>query len=165
MASGTKEAKAPDKVDLFNAQEGTHKRLPGRYLDDVEREQAEKARARVEGREPDYDNLPGTAGVPLVRREALAPTGHLNGHSYEESEPVTSVDVVVPEDEVTDFSVEEQRKEELKQREASSNKLDTESAGRPANKPAAKTTAARKTTATKATAKRAPAKKATARKR
>ena len=147
MASGTKEAQRSETVDLYNAHEGTHKRLPGRYLDDVEREQAEIARARVEDREPDFDDLPATAGTPLVRKELLAPTGHLNGHSIEEAEPVTSVDVVIPEDEVTDFSVEEQRKEELKQREASANKEDTDSSGRPANKPAAKKAPAKKAAA------------------
>ena len=41
------------------------------YLDDVQRHEAEKQRARVEGREPDYDNPGSTVGTPLLRREQL----------------------------------------------------------------------------------------------
>ena len=42
------------------------------YLDDEQRRLAEIDRARVEGREPDLDNPPATAGTPLYNRAELA---------------------------------------------------------------------------------------------
>lgn len=46
--------------------------LPGGvYLDDVERERAEIARAKVEGREPDLDNPPAIQSTPVVPRKNL----------------------------------------------------------------------------------------------
>ena len=41
------------------------------YLDDVLKHEAETQRAKVEGREPDYDNPGSTVGTPLLRREQL----------------------------------------------------------------------------------------------
>lgn len=41
------------------------------YLDDVQREAAERQRAKVEGREPDYKNPGTTVGTPLLRKEQL----------------------------------------------------------------------------------------------
>jgi hypothetical protein len=40
-------------------------RPPGIYMDDLEREGAEVWRAKLEGREPDLENPPPTAGTPL----------------------------------------------------------------------------------------------------
>lgn len=58
-------------VALYNAQHGKTPRTGGPYLDDVEREQAEIRRAKVEGREPDLDNPPPTAGTVLVPKSML----------------------------------------------------------------------------------------------
>lgn len=60
-----------DTVNLYNPHEGLTGRDGGPYLDQVEREAAEKLRARVEQREPDYANAPATAGTPLVDANTL----------------------------------------------------------------------------------------------
>jgi hypothetical protein len=65
MATGT---------PLFNPNDGLTGRDGGPYLDQVEMQQAEERRAKVEEREPDYDNLQPTAGVPLVTAATLAST-------------------------------------------------------------------------------------------
>lgn len=57
---------------LFNQHEGLVGRDGGPYLDEEERREAETRRARIENREPDYDNAPATAGTPLVPAEYLA---------------------------------------------------------------------------------------------
>jgi len=44
----------------------------GPYLDQVECERAEVLRAKVEDREPDFDNPPPVAGTPLVTGAQLA---------------------------------------------------------------------------------------------
>lgn len=59
----------PEK--LYNPHDGLGKRDGGPYLDQIELEQAEIRRAKVEGREPDFENLQGTAGVRLVTAEEL----------------------------------------------------------------------------------------------
>lgn len=53
-------------VPLYNPNDGITGRDGGPYLDQVEAEQAEVRRAKVEGREPDLDNPPATAGIPLT---------------------------------------------------------------------------------------------------
>lgn len=58
MAEGT--------VNLYNPHDGLTGRDGGPYLDQEERRLAEIRRAAVEGREPDLDNPPATAGTPLV---------------------------------------------------------------------------------------------------
>jgi hypothetical protein len=50
---------------LYNANDGVTGRDGGPYLDEVEVIRAEERRALVEGREPDYDNPPATAGIQL----------------------------------------------------------------------------------------------------
>lgn len=61
------------EVAFFNIHDGIRGRDGGPYLDQIERQRAEIARAKVEGREPaDLDGpLPGTAGSPLVVAEVL----------------------------------------------------------------------------------------------
>jgi hypothetical protein len=44
----------------------------GIYLDDIQRRDAETVRARIEGREPDYDNPGTTAGDVLQAKETAA---------------------------------------------------------------------------------------------
>lgn len=56
-------------VPFMNEHDGIHGRIPGQYEDIHERELAEIARARVEDREPDFKNLPATAGTPLITKD------------------------------------------------------------------------------------------------
>lgn len=59
------------ETEFFNEHDGIHGRAPGEYLDIQEREVAEMARAKTEKRRADFDNLPATAGTPLVVKERL----------------------------------------------------------------------------------------------
>lgn len=77
----------------------------GPYLDDVEREEAETRRAKIEDREPHYDNLLATAGTQLVTAAQLDP-GYMSLPSQREvterqivnvrAEPYTEVPVLEP---------------------------------------------------------------------
>lgn len=51
---------------LYNPNDNVTGRDGGPYLDEVEARNAEARRAVVEDREPDFDNPPATAGIPLV---------------------------------------------------------------------------------------------------
>jgi hypothetical protein len=53
-------------VELYNPHDSLTGRDGGPYLDQVEAVEAERRRALVEDREPDLDNPPATAGIPLV---------------------------------------------------------------------------------------------------
>lgn len=57
---------------LYNPHDNLTGRDGGPYLDIVERERAETLRAKVEDREPDYENPPAVAGTPLVTGPQLA---------------------------------------------------------------------------------------------
>lgn len=85
-------------VPLYNAQHGKTPRTGGPYLDDVEREQAEIRRAKMENREPDLDNPPPTAGTVLVPKSMLVERdvdkNHLSDTVEVTNEPVASY--VVP---------------------------------------------------------------------
>lgn len=61
-----------DKVPLYNVHAGVTRRVGGPFLDELELEQAEVRRAVIEGREPDFKNNAGSAGVPLVTAAELA---------------------------------------------------------------------------------------------
>lgn len=60
------------KVPLYNIHAGITRRVGGPFLDELELEEAERRRAIVEGRAPDYTNMAGSAGVPLVTAGELA---------------------------------------------------------------------------------------------
>jgi hypothetical protein len=62
---------AAEPVKLYNANDGLTGRDGGPYLDIEEARAAEKRRAFVEDREPDYDNMPLGAGVKLVNAQQL----------------------------------------------------------------------------------------------
>lgn len=62
-----------EEVDFYNPHEALQ-RDPGVYLDVVERQQAERVRAVMEDREPDFDNLPAGTGTPLVTQGELPHT-------------------------------------------------------------------------------------------
>lgn len=48
---------ATEETKYYNVHEGKHGRVPGIYSDEEDRRRLEDYRARIEGREPDYDNL------------------------------------------------------------------------------------------------------------
>ena len=54
------------ELGFYNPHAGLKGRDGGPYLDEVLRERAEVNRAKLEGREPDFENLPAEAGTPLV---------------------------------------------------------------------------------------------------
>lgn len=60
-----------DEKNLYNVLDGVAGRDGGPYLDQVEAREAEIRRAAIEGREPDLENPPATAGQPLVTSEQL----------------------------------------------------------------------------------------------
>lgn len=86
-------------VHLYNAAVGKTPRTGGPYLDDVEREEAEKRRAKIEDREPDLDNPPATAGTLLVPKSALVERDVDKSHMSDSVEvtvdPVDSYEVPV----------------------------------------------------------------------
>lgn len=59
-------------VPLYNPNDGLHGRTGGPYLDELELKEAEIRRAAAENREPNFDNMAGSAGVRLVTAEQLA---------------------------------------------------------------------------------------------
>ncbi len=63
---------------LFNPNDSITGRDGGPYLDEEEARVAEERRARVEGRKPDFDNPPATAGIPLVTAAELLSTATIN---------------------------------------------------------------------------------------
>lgn len=63
---------------LYNPNDSVTGRDGGPYLDEEEARQAEFRRAQVEDREPDYDNPPAIAGVPLVPASDLVSTATVN---------------------------------------------------------------------------------------
>lgn len=82
-------------VDLYNANDGKVPRTGGPYLDQVQQEQAEIIRAKMEDREPDLDDPPATAGVVLVPASQLVERDVDKSHYSDTlaivNEPVTSV--------------------------------------------------------------------------
>lgn len=80
----------PDSVSLFNPNDNVTGRDGGPYLDEVEARNAEARRSAVEDREPDYDNPPATAGIPLVsgsRQAAAIGVNNLpsQSHNFDQS--------------------------------------------------------------------------------
>lgn len=63
---------------LYNANDGLTGRDGGPYLDIEEARQAEVNRARVEDREPDFDNMPASAGIVLVTAGQALANGTVN---------------------------------------------------------------------------------------
>lgn len=82
-------------VDLYNANDGKVARTGGPYLDQVQQEQAEIIRAKMEDREPDLDDPPATAGVVLVPASQLVERDVDKSHYSDTlaitNEPVTSI--------------------------------------------------------------------------
>lgn len=104
-------------VHLYNAAHGMTPRTGGPYLDDVEREEAEKRRAFVEGREPDLENAPASVGTVLVPKSQLVERdvdkNHIAATVEVTNEPVASYEVPVvktePDPTQVDFDNDHQR--------------------------------------------------------
>lgn len=100
-ANKTVDEDGTQHVDLYIASHGKAKRTGGPYLDDLEREKAEEIRAKMEGREPDYDNPGATAGTLLVPKSMLRETdtdkSHMNETVEVTNKPVESYTVPVVE--------------------------------------------------------------------
>jgi cation transport regulator ChaB len=77
---------------LYNANDGVTGRDGGPYLDVVEAEEAEKRRAVVEDREPDFDNLPATAGIQLNSAAQMLYTEHINNAPSRQNTAVDDAD-------------------------------------------------------------------------
>jgi hypothetical protein len=95
-----------DTVNLYNPHDGLTGRDGGPYLDQEERRLAEIVRAKVEGREPDFDNAPATAGTPLVTAAVLTAVANpASNPSQEQADPYAyAVDTLAAKDE--NFPVE-----------------------------------------------------------
>lgn len=59
-------------VKVYNPNTGLGKRVGGPFLDELELEEAERRRAIMEGRQPDYTNMAGSVGVPLYTAGMMA---------------------------------------------------------------------------------------------
>lgn len=89
------------RVNLYDAQKGRVPRTGGPYLDEIQAEEAERRRAKAEGREPDLDNPGPYAGTALVTASQLPERDVDKSHYAEtlpiENEPVASYVVDFPE--------------------------------------------------------------------
>lgn len=83
--------------EFYNVHDGLKGRLKGRYLDEVEREEAEVLRAKLENREPDFENAPPTAGTPVVVKGQLIDNSVMSNPSSQgvdsEAQPIATVPV------------------------------------------------------------------------
>jgi hypothetical protein len=91
VADDTKTADT-ETVKLYNPNDRNGVRDGGPYADQLELVAAEKRRAAVEGREPDYGNLQPTAGVPVVTGATLS-TLSTTGVQLDEVEHIAEVPV------------------------------------------------------------------------
>ena len=91
------------KVNLYDANKGKTPRTGGPYLDEVQAEEAERRRARVENREPDLDNPPPYVGTRLVTASELTERDVDKSHYADNlpivNEPVASYVAEFPTDE------------------------------------------------------------------
>lgn len=92
-AAPTTEESDLRETDFYTPFDGTRGRAGGVYLDMQERVDAEEVRAKSEGRKPNYDNPPATAGTPLVTEANLIDNSFANPSSTPAA-PVKQVDPV-----------------------------------------------------------------------
>lgn len=119
MSENDTEVAEPKTIDLYDANKGLLKRSGGPYLDELERKEAEKRRADVEGREPDLDNPPASVGTLLVPKEYLRETdtdhsaAALGGYVELEHEPegvlMVQEDVSEPDPSQVDWDNDHQK--------------------------------------------------------
>lgn len=81
-----------DKVQLFNPNDGVTGRDGGPYLDQVEAKRAEEVRAEKEGRKPDLENPPATAGQPLNTARQQLSTLEVNNLPSQSSRNISDGD-------------------------------------------------------------------------
>lgn len=91
------------KVKFYNVNDGLTGRDGGPYMDQVDAEQAEIVRAKIEGRSPNLKNPPAIAGQVLVTEAQLLasggniPASKQNGFVVEQdgikAKPVRTIDV------------------------------------------------------------------------
>lgn len=62
--------------DLYNPNDGVTGRDGGPYLDQLQLEEAERRRAEIEGREPNFERPGSIAGVTLVDAQRLVETAN-----------------------------------------------------------------------------------------
>lgn len=107
-----------DEVKLYNPHDGLTGRDGGPYLDEVERRNAEVIRAAKEGREPDFENAPATAGTPLVTAAVLAgmanPASNPSMEAQVGDASVAGIETLVKDKNspLTNFSVREKTEDE-----------------------------------------------------
>ena len=82
-------------VKFYNVHEGASGRMPGVYLDHVERKEAELIRAKRENRKPDLETPAATPGSPLVTADALAAAGVKTGEVHPNDNEVTAKPYVI----------------------------------------------------------------------
>jgi len=96
----TVEDNGDQKVDLYLASHGKTRRTGGPYMDDIQREEAEIRRAKMEDREPDLDNPPADVATKLVPKSQLVETdtdkSHISDTLEVENDPVDSYVVPAP---------------------------------------------------------------------
>lgn len=87
-------------VNLYNMHDGLTPRDGGPYLDQEQAREAEKRRALVENRDPDYDNPPAIAGTPLVTARQLVSTDavHRPSQDHVQSPVASAIDDLVASD-------------------------------------------------------------------
>lgn len=119
---------------LYNPNDGLTGRDGGPYLDIEEAKRAEIRRAEVEGREPDFENLPPSAGIQLVTATSLLNSASVNlpsktGSSVDsdervvqafaddESNPMRVVETVAAEDYAQVEDIDETKNNEFPLRE------------------------------------------------
>lgn len=85
--------KVERKEFMFVQHADDRRRVPGTsvYLDDLDRERAEKDRARMEGREPDFKNASSTQSTPVGTLEYVRSQGITNADVKPEFELEVSV--------------------------------------------------------------------------
>jgi hypothetical protein len=95
MADAKDKSYTPEHVvdqDLVYLQKiGRPVNTGGIFLDDVQRINAEKVRAKLEGREPDLENPGSTAGTPLVNLATAAAANPKDAPIYSDVTVSTSV--------------------------------------------------------------------------
>lgn len=98
---------------LYNPNDSTTGRHGGTYLDLEEAKEAEKRRAAVEGRAPNFDNIEPTAGIPLVSAAQILATNTVNNLPSIHADPLvrhvdtTPLFIQPTEDEIDAFLDEE----------------------------------------------------------
>lgn len=70
--SDAERIRAGQKVNVYNPNTGLGKRVGGPFADELELEEAERRRAIMERRDPDYSDMAGSAGVPLFTAGMMA---------------------------------------------------------------------------------------------